>query len=312
MTLEHLRIFVAVAQIEHFTRASEQLGTSQSVVSAAIAALEAELNVVLFDRSRRHVELTAAGNALLEEAEDILSRVNAATKRMEDITGMRAGRIAIAASQTVAHYWLPRLLGPFHATYPGLQIDVIDGNSTDVERRVLQRQVDFGIIEQDAVSDDLQSDAIHNDRLVLVVGPKHPWFTRSRVEWSELAETSWIMREPGSGTRALFESALVDHDINPSSLDVALVFRSGEAIVNAVVSGRAAAVVSELVVVHAAQAGVVKILDTVAISRAFNSLILPGRPHTRAAVALRRYIGEQGILSADHNHRASRSPNSSF
>jgi DNA-binding transcriptional LysR family regulator len=131
---------------------------------------------------------------------------------------------------------------------------------------------------------------LHTDRLVLVVGRRHPWFVRETLDWPELDQTSWIMREPGSGTRALFETALVENGMAPEGLKTALVFRSGEAIVNAVASGTAATVVSELVAATAIKAGLLRRLAPISIARSFNALRLPGRPVTRAGAALRQHL----------------------
>lgn len=285
MTLEQLRIFVAVAYIEHFTRAAERLKISQSAVSAAVASLETELQVLLFDRARRHVELTAAGNVFLAEAEAIIARVDLALRRLEDLSELRIGRLAIGASQTVANYWLPPILNSFHDRFPGVTIDLLHGNSTEVEKRVLRGQVDIGIVEQVPNDATLDAETLASDTLYAVVGQKHDWFDRQSVEWADLMQTSWILREPGSGTRALFEAALTEHGISPESLPVSLILRSGEAVRNAVTSGACAAVISELVADVALTAGKLRRIESISIQRNFVALTLPGRGQTRATGA---------------------------
>jgi DNA-binding transcriptional LysR family regulator len=286
MTLDQLRIFVAVASGEHFTRAAERLKMSQSAVSNAIAALESRYKVTLFNRSRRYVELTAAGDVLFNEAEAILARASLAERRLEDFAELRFGHLAIAASQTVANYWLPFPLTSFRELYPGIGIDLWDGNSTEVEKRVVRGQADLGIIEQEASDGTLVAETQTIDTLVAVVGRRHRWYGAEYVGWDELPQTSWIMREPGSGTRALFESALVNHGIAPETLAVALVLRTGEAVRNAVVAGTCAAVMSTLVADVALQAGNLYCLKPIAITRRFVVLTPPGRRITRAATAL--------------------------
>jgi DNA-binding transcriptional LysR family regulator len=290
MTLEQLRIFVAVAYVEHFTRAAERLRISQSAVSAAVAALEEEYKILLFDRSRRHVELTAAGSVFLAEAEAILARVDLALRRFEDLAELRIGRLAIAASQTVANYWLPGLLNAFHERYPGVTIDLWDGNSTEVEKRVLRGQVDLGIIEHDPNDATLTVEAFAGDILVVVVGRRHPWFNRQKIDWKELLDTSWIMREPGSGTRALFEAAAAERGIRPETLDVALVLRTGEAVSNAVAAGTSAAVISNLVADVSLKAGALRRIEPISIERKFVVLSLPARPQTRSGTALLEHL----------------------
>lgn len=277
MTLEQLRIFVAVAQMEHFTRAADRLKLSQSAVSSAISALEVEHHLQLFDRTRRHVELTAAGNVLLAEAEAIISRVSLALRRIEDLSELRRGHLSVAASQTVANYWLPPFLQQFHQQYPGVTIDLWHGNSTRVEKRIVQGEVDIGFIEQEPRDRSLEVEQVAFDELITVVGPLHSWFGIEHVALSRLPETTWIMREPGSGTRALFEDALKQNGFDPESLEASLTLRTGEAVLGAVRASNSAAVVSSLVAKAALKAGELHQVNLICIPRAFAAISLPGR-----------------------------------
>ena len=110
MTLEQLRVFVAVAQRQHVTRAAEALHLAQSAVSAAIAALEARHDVKLFHRVGRGIALTEAGELFLVEARAVLARAESAELALAELAGLKRGVLAIQASQTIASYWLPRYL----------------------------------------------------------------------------------------------------------------------------------------------------------------------------------------------------------
>jgi len=113
MTLEQLRIFVAVAEREHVTRAARDLNLTQSAKSSAIAVLESHYQTKLFDRVGRGIVLTTAGRAFLAEAKAVLARAEAAKHVLADLAGLRRGTIHLAASQTVGNYWLPRYLERF-------------------------------------------------------------------------------------------------------------------------------------------------------------------------------------------------------
>src|SRR5215831_2537338 len=113
MTLEQLRIFEAVAEREHVTRAAEALNLTQSAVSAAIAALEERHSVALFSRVGRRVELTDAGRLFLDEARAVLARARAAELALSEIAGLERGALTIYGSQTIASYWLPPRLVSF-------------------------------------------------------------------------------------------------------------------------------------------------------------------------------------------------------
>ena len=113
MTLEQLRIFVAVAERQHVTRAAAELHLTQSAVPSAISALEPRHDVRLFDRVGRSIVLNPVGEAFLAEARAVLAQAQAAERALADFGGLRRGRLAVAASQTVASYWLPPRLAAF-------------------------------------------------------------------------------------------------------------------------------------------------------------------------------------------------------
>src|ERR1700739_1322257 len=104
MTLEQLRIFVAVADKQHVTQAARELNLTQSATSAAIDALEARYNIKVFDRGVRGIVLTHIGRTLLREARSVLARGHGAEQVLRDIAGLALGNLVIAASQTVANY----------------------------------------------------------------------------------------------------------------------------------------------------------------------------------------------------------------
>src|SRR5579872_3720550 len=118
MTLDQLRVFVAVAERQHVTRAAEALNLAQSAASAAIATLEARHGVPLFHRVGRGIELTEAGRMFLVEARAVLGRAAHAELALAEYGGMQRGTLRLVASQTIASYWLPSRLAAFHARHP--------------------------------------------------------------------------------------------------------------------------------------------------------------------------------------------------
>src|SRR5258708_29418255 len=118
MTLEQLRIFIAVAEKQHVTRAAAELNLTQSATSAAMAALETRYDIKLFDRIGRGIVLTQTGRDFLIEARAVLARARAAAQVLNDLAGLKRGSLTIAASQTVADYWLPGPIQTFYPAYP--------------------------------------------------------------------------------------------------------------------------------------------------------------------------------------------------
>src|SRR5579859_3689290 len=247
MTLEQLRIFVAVAEREHVTRAAADLHLTQSATSAAIAALESRYDTKLFDRVGRRIELTDLGRLFLTEARAVLARAQAAEALLTDLAGLKRGALSLAASQTVGNYWLPPVMQRYRASHPGIALSLRIGNTEQVAQWVHETSADIGLIEGEIDDPALSVSQIAEDEMVLVVGRTHPWAGRASIAPAELAQTQWILREPGSGTRSIFENWLAETGIAPATLPVALEFPSNEAICGAVEAGAGATVISRLV-----------------------------------------------------------------
>jgi DNA-binding transcriptional LysR family regulator len=258
MTLEQLRIFVAVAERQHMTRAADALNLTQQAVSSAIVALENAYSTALFHRVGRHIELTEAGNLFLEEARGVLARVGTAELTLCELGGLKRGTLAVQASQTIASYWLPRRLVTFHKAYPDIELRVGVGNTAQVAKAVIDGAAELGFIEGTIDEPTLASEQLGEDRLVLVVAPDHPWGTRDRIEALELTESAWVLREVGSGTRSSFESSLEQLGVAPHLLNVVLELPSNEAVREAVEAGGGATVISELVVDAALRSGALR------------------------------------------------------
>ena len=290
MTLEQLRVFVAVAERQHVTRAAEALHLAQSAVSATIAALESRYGLTLFDRVGRRIRLTAAGEAFLAEARAVLARAAAAEAMLSDLGGLRRGTLSVQASQTIASYWLPRHLVAFHRRYPGIAIRLAVGNTAQVAAALREGSAELGFVEGDVDEPLLASQRVARDQLLIVVGPEHPWAAGGAFDPARLVETEWVLREPGSGTRAMFEAAWRGFGLAPAQLRVALEFPSNESVRAAVEAGLGATALSASVAAPSLEAGLLTRIDLALPERDFRVLHQAGRHRTRAAQALLEII----------------------
>ena len=286
MTLEQLRIFAAVADRQHVTQAARELNLTQSATSAAIAALEGRYGVKLFDRVGRGIVLTHTGRAFLAEARAVLSRARGAEQVLRDLAGLKTGKLVIAASQTVANYWLPSRLQGFQAAYPGIEVDVRIANTDRVAADVRESIADLGFIEGDIDDGALAARRIDGDALVVVVGPKHPFARQKKLPADWMKQTPWILREVGSGTRAMFEQALKKRGLRLSDLKVQLELASNEAIRTAIESGLCATAISDLVVGKSVAANTLVRIDGELAKRAFYVLRHKERHVSKAEAAL--------------------------
>lgn len=285
MTLDQLRIFVTVAELQHVTRAAEQLNMTQSSVSAAISALEARHQIMLFDRVGRGIEITAEGAQFLDQAQAVLAQVNVAETMLADLAGTRRGSLTIFASQTIANYWLPAYVVAYMQRYPNIRLNVEIGNTSESAAAVLGGHAQLGFIEGDVDLPILQMTDVAEDRLVLIVGSQHPWAVRAPDLPGDIRRAKWALREAGSGTRSSFEQALAAYGLLPTDLNVALELPSNEALCTAVAAGELATVMSESVVAAGVAAGRLVKLPLDIGRRTFRLINHKDRHLTRAALA---------------------------
>jgi DNA-binding transcriptional LysR family regulator len=297
MTLEQLRIFIAVAEREHLTQAAAALALTPSAVSAALRALEERYETPLFDRVGRRIELNDAGRLFLTEARATLGAARNAELALAELAGLQRGAVVLHASQTIASYWLPPLLLDFHQRYPQIELSLTIGNTTSVARAVLDGAADLGLVEDGVDAPELLATTVAQDHMVAVVAPGHPWADGHALEVEALRGAGWVMREPGSGTRSAFEARMAALGIAPSELQVALTLPSNEALRSAAMAGPYATVVSELVVAPQLQAGLLFKAGLDLPPRLFSLLHHRQRQPGRAARALAQALA--GTQAAD-------------
>ena len=286
MTLEQLRVFVAVAERQHVTRAAASLNMAQSAVSAAIAALEARHGTKLFHRVGRGIELTEAGTLFLAEACAVLDRAEEAAGVLAELGGLKRGTLRVRASQTIASYWLPRHLVAFHHAWPGVDIHLGIGNTAEVAQAVLAGHAELGFIEGQIHAPLLSIAQVARDQLVIVVGAEHPWVQTPPRKPEALVQGEWVLREAGSGTRSAFEEALAGFGLAPGRLSIALELPSNEAVRAAVEAGLGATALSASVAASGIEAGLLHAIPLRLPERAFSVVRHASRPPGRAAAAL--------------------------
>ncbi|MFZ3034460.1 MAG: LysR family transcriptional regulator [Parvibaculum sp.] len=286
MTLEQLRIFIAVAEREHVTKAATALGLTQSAVSSAVAALESRHDARLFDRVGRHIELTAAGRAFLVEARAVLARAAAAELVLSELGTLGRGTLTVHASQTIASYWLPARLVEFRKAYPKIEVRLAAGNTETVAQAVLNGVADLGFVEGAVRNAALSAREVGGDRLVLVVGAGHPLARRRRLPVADLGDYPWVVREPGSGTRSEMEAALIGLKLSIHDRDFALELPSNEAVRAAIEAGAGIGGMSELVAAPGLAAGTLHRLPVDMPRRSFLALAHRERRLSKAGEAL--------------------------
>jgi DNA-binding transcriptional LysR family regulator len=206
LTLRHLAIFVAVCEENSVTRAARRLRMAQPAASLAVKELEAYYDVRLFDRISRRLYLTDAGRKLLEYATHIV----ALFEDMEN--GIRqwelSARLRVGASITIGTKLIPRYVNAFLREEPGSAVEVFIGSSDQIERKILQNELDFALMEGQIHSDQLTQTPYAKDRLAVICAPENPLASLRTVTAQQLLAQPLLLREPGSGTRELFDHVL--------------------------------------------------------------------------------------------------------
>lgn len=286
LNLHHLRVFAAVAREGSFSRAAAALRLSQPAVSKSVQELERQTALSLFDRSGRAPVLTEAGAALFARARELFGVERIAEEELAAMRGLERGILRVGASTTVATYFLPPLLARFHSQHPGVRLKVVSANTRAIARRLLEGRLDIALVEGPVSHERISVIPWREDELVVIAPASHRLARRRAVRSADLAGEPFIRREPGSGTRAVADSALAKHGVRPGA---AVQLGSTEAIKQAVAAGLGLAVVSRAAAADQIALGSIAILPLESagfrrdLRRMLTELRLDGRAPSAAA-----------------------------
>ena len=241
-TIRQLQIFLAVAKHQNISKAAESLHMSQSAASEALLNLEKTYDVRLFDRVSNKLSLNAIGKTLRREAESLVAHCESFEEILRDHTDV--GHIKVGASFTIGNHLATRYLAGYLAEYPEAEVELDIANTPDVVARVLNFEVDIGLIEGEVQHKDLELIPWREDELVVFCAADHALAKKKSLTNRDIKDALWILREPDSGARHTFDRALAGllPDIN-----IYLELKHNEAIKNAVESGLGIGCLSRIV-----------------------------------------------------------------
>lgn len=240
ITLHQLKVFQTVARRLHFSKAAEELSLTQPAVSMHIKQLEDALGVTLFEKQGRRVTLTEAGQSLFDIACRITTLIQEAIAIMEDYKGMKRGTLKVAADTTAGVYLVPEALGIFHKMYPNIAISLDVSNRAQVAQKLLLNETDLAVMGQIPNQDALVAEPFMVNELVIIAAKGHPLANREILTPQDLLGENFLLREPGSGTRATAERFFASAGITPH---VAMELGSNSAIKQAVAAGLGIAII---------------------------------------------------------------------
>ncbi len=257
ITLRQLEIFLAVAETGHVTTAAKKIHLTQSAVSMAISELENILNGPLFDRHGKKLILNDRGRFLLPHAQEIVNKVRNIEILLSETEGVVAGNLQVGASSTIGNYVMPYVIGAFTQQYPEVYINLVVGNSRQIEQYVEEGIIDVGFIEGLVHSKKIESIPWLTDKLHIIAAPDHPLAEKEEVSLEDLKGVRWIMREEGSGTAEVFKNAISKYF---DSLDIFMELGHTEAIKKAVEAGMGLGCLSALTTCREVENGWLKVL----------------------------------------------------
>lgn len=230
MTLRHMKIFATVCKENSISLAAKKLYISQPAVSNTIKELEHYYGTPLFDRISKKIYLTETGKTVYQYALHITSLFDELSETVQKQTS-ETGTIRIGASITIGTHLIPKYIESFSKQYPHVKPYVTIDSSDVIEQRILNNELDLGLIEGFVHSGDIISHEFIRDELIIICSPKNPLIYNEHLTISDLSNQNFLMREKNSGTRELAESIL---SMNGISLHPIWESSSTEAIINGV------------------------------------------------------------------------------
>lgn len=293
MEIHQLRYFLAVARTRHFSRAAEQCHVAQPSLSQQIMKLEAELDERLFERTKRDVTLTPAGEIFRVHAERVMEEMELARDKVREVRGLLRGRVRLGVLPTIAPYFLPARLRAFAATYPGIEVVVHEDTTAQLSTAVLTKEIDVGVLSLPVERAGLAAEEFFDEPLLVALPSAHRLATRRRLTLDDLEHEPFILMKEG---HCLTGQALQFCRLNGFAPRVS--FRSAqlETVLAFVAAGWGVSIIPAMAR-HALPAGVVS-RGVAGVTRPIGVIYRAASPLSRAARTLIDFLGAKAAAGA--------------
>lgn len=262
MNFKKLEAFISVIDKRSFSEAAAALKSSQPAVSIKIKSLEEDLGLELLDRGQSGIHPTSVGMLVYQASKDILQRWRVLEDDLHDFKDTLTGTLTIGASTIPGTYILPNWIMTFRNLYPMVDVKIDISDSQNILNKLLDRQIDVGIVGYHPQSNKITCKQIANDSLVLITPNQHPFSQTSQFDFTQIKSHDFVLREEGSGTRKVMEEYLSIHGLSLNDLKTTLSIGSTEGVIAAVETGLGISVVSKLAALPAAKAKRIKMVET--------------------------------------------------
>lgn len=301
VTFRQLRVFLEVARQGSVTRAAEALHLTSPAVSMQIKEVESQVGLQLFDRTGRQLSLSTAGEYFVVHAKKLIAALKDAENAMGRFKRLERGLLTIGFVST-AGYFVPRLLAQFRSDHPGVEVRlVVSSNRQALLARLNNGECDLAVMGRPPVDLAARSEVFAQHPLVFVCAPAHPLLNIGHPPVSALAPFTFIVREPGSGTRQAMERFFGEHRFEPRAV---IEMDSNEIIKQAVIAGLGVSLVSLHTIGLELHSGVLRLLEVegTPLVRQWHLVHLQSKVLSPAAEAFRYFVLERArTLLEDHD-----------
>ena len=291
LTFRQLRVFTEVARQLSFARAAEHLHLTPPAVTMQVKEIEAQVGFPLFDRQGRQISLTTAGEYFLVYARRLLATLKETEDAMARLRKLEAGLLTIGIV-TTAQYFLPQLLVRFQREHPGVDVRLrVGANRESLLRQLRDGEVDLAVMGRPLTELATRAEAFAAHPLVFVAPPGHPLGAVGHPPAQALEGCPFVVREPGSGTRAAMEAFLRERRVAPM---ITMEMSSNETIKQAVMAGMGLGFLSLHTIGLEVQHGLLQVLsiEGTPVMRTWNLVRLLSKVLSPAAEAFRYFMLE--------------------
>ena len=239
------KVFLAVAESLSFSKAAEELFISQPAVTKHIKELENRFNTTLFERKGNKVYLTKAGKMTYGYLKKIMHQYEQLEFDLGRINDTFKGTLRIGASSTIAQYLIPKVIAAFHKRYPKIELFLYNGNSVEMENKLLSNEIEIALVENDSSQSDIKYINLLDDEIVAVTASQSVYSKLKTISLTDLQKIPIVLREKGSGTLQVIQKQLLKNNIKIDNLNILIHLGSTEAIKNFLCDFDGIALISE-------------------------------------------------------------------
>ena len=226
------KVFLSVAENLSFSKAADELFISQPAVTKHIKELENNYNTAFFERKGNKVYLTKAGKLLYRYLVEIKEKYNELEFELGRLNEAFIGNLRLGASSTISQYLIPSVIAAFHRKYPQIKLDMLSGNSFEMEQKLLNNEIDIALVENESSLPNVKYMNFYEDEIAAVTGADSVYAKKRSLSITDIQNIPIVLREKGSGTLEVIQKAFLKKNINPDKLNIFIHLGSTEAIKN--------------------------------------------------------------------------------